>query len=294
MTSRFQVMLNSPGPENPTTHIVKDTVTGRYLGGFGSNFYRSWVFPLYTPSGLTVVQEFAYDHPFHNGFFVGQSPVKVGKVGDRVANFWAAPPRRSNNDAVFVHGGRMDAQGQPSVEVSDGGVRFTLKSIWRDENEQPVLDEVRRVEFRSVEGATLCDMASIKTASYGALEFPQTKFGSIGIRVEPRLLPPLGAIVLADGGRAGSSALVDQNRQSGFVAYENDAPSGGRFGVFMTIRDPGMLGPWFIRDYGMAMYNPTWDKAVSVPEGQAWTVSLRVVAYEGGLTDARIQQLRQG
>jgi hypothetical protein len=264
--------------------MVKDAQAGRYLGGYGANFYRNWVFPLYTPSGLTVVQEFAYDHPFHNGFFVGQSPVKSG---DRVANFWAAPPRRSHNDAVFVHVGRMAAQGQPACEVHDWGVRFTLKSVWLDEHEQPVLDETRTVEFCTADGATICDMRSAKTAAYGALEFPQTKFGSIGIRVEPRLLPPLGAVVLADGGRRGSAAQVDQQRESDYVAYENDAPLGGRFGVFMTIRDPGVRGPWFIRDYGMAMYNPTWERGISVPEGQTWTVSLRVVAYDGALTVER-------
>jgi hypothetical protein len=286
MTTRFQVLLNSPGPQNPSAHMVKDTETGCYLGGYGANFYRSWVFPLYTPRGLTVVQEFPYDHPFHNGLFVGQSPVKVG---EREANFWAMPPRRALNDAVFTHVGRMDAHLPIEYEATDAGARFMLKSTWRDESEQPILDEVRRVEFRAADGASLCDMSSAKTAAYGALEFPQTKFGSMGIRVEPRLLPPLGAVVLADGDRRGACALVDQNRESDFVAYENDAPGGGRFGVFMTIRDPGARGPWFIRDYGMAMYNPTWDKSIRVPEGQMWMVSLRVVAYDGELTPDRIQ-----
>jgi hypothetical protein len=286
MTSRFQVLLNSPGPQNPVAHLVKDTLTGSCLGGFGANFYRSWVFPLYTPGGLTVIQEFAYDHPFHNGLFVAQSPVKVG---EREANFWAMPPRRALNDAVFTHVGRMDAQLPIEHETTDAGARFKLKSVWRDENEQPVLDEVRRVEFRAAAGASVCDMSSAKTAAYGALVFPQTKFGSIGIRVEPRLLPPLGAVVLADGGRRGAAALVDQNRESDFVAYENHAPGGGRFGVFMTIRDAGTRGPWFIRDYGMAMYNPTWDKSIQVPEGRTWTVSLRVVAYDDELTPERIR-----
>jgi hypothetical protein len=290
MATRYQILMLSPGPQNPVTHMVKDARTGRYLGGYGANFYRNWVFPLYTPGGLTVIQEFAYDHPFHNGLFVGQSPVKCD---GRVANLWVAPPRRSHNDPVYANVGRMDAQGQPACEAYDGGVRFTLKSVWLDENEQPVLDELRTVTFCADDGATICEMSSAKSAVYGALEFPQTKFGSIGIRVEPRLLPPLGAVVLADGGRRGSAALVDQQRDSDFVAYENDAPGGGRFGVFMTIRDPGVRGPWFIRDYGMAMYNPTWDKGVTVTAGETWTVSLRVVAYEGALTEARVHQWRQ-
>ena len=37
-------------------------------------------------------------------------------------------------------------------------------------------------------------MTSEKIATYGAATYPQTKFGSIGIRVEPRLLPVMGGI----------------------------------------------------------------------------------------------------
>ena len=35
-------------------YLVTDPATGRCLGGVGANHYRPWVFPLYTPSGLTV------------------------------------------------------------------------------------------------------------------------------------------------------------------------------------------------------------------------------------------------
>src|SRR5688500_13898876 len=76
--SPFDVLVNRPGPGNPATQMVVERATGRFLGAFGTSFYRSWVFPLYTPSGLTVLQEFAYDHPFHNGLFVAQHPVHAG------------------------------------------------------------------------------------------------------------------------------------------------------------------------------------------------------------------------
>ena len=35
---------------------------------------------------------------------------------------------------------------------------------------------------------------------------------------------------------------------------------------------------------GWPLYNPTWTDAVSTPEGESWTVSLRVIAYDGELT----------
>ncbi len=136
--------------------------SGRCLGGVGSNFYRPWVFPLYTPGGFTVIQEFAFDHPFHNGFFVAQHPVIVG---ERQANFWAMPPRRSHDDAIFTKVGRIDAPKTPKIEPHDQGVQFTLENIWRDSNEEPIINEIRTVNLYATDDATVCDMTSQKIAA---------------------------------------------------------------------------------------------------------------------------------
>jgi len=271
---------------NQQTYMVVHESTGRCLGGFGRNFYRPWVFPLYTPSGQTVIQEFPFDHPFHTGAFVGQNPVIVN--GQR-ANFWAIPPRRSFEDPLFSQVGRMDTPNDPAVLPHAAGVQFSLTAVWRDEEENPVLDERRTVDIFAGSDAVICDITSEKVAAYGAVEYPQTKFGSIGIRVEPRLLPPLGGEVIADGGRRGDAAVVHE-QDSRYIAYENALGEQGRFGVALSILQPSNSGPWFVRDYGMAIYNPTWRESVTTPKGGRWTVALRVVAYDGALTDDRIHR----
>jgi hypothetical protein len=248
------------------------------------------VFPLYTPSGLTVIQEFPHDHPFHNGFFVGQHPVVQG---ERTGNLWVAPPLRVPGDPVYVDLGRVDAPPAPWVEITENEVRFTFQNVWRDPNDTPLLDEQRVVRFAATDDATLCEMRSRKVAAYGPVEYPQTKYGSIGIRVEPRLLPTLGGTVIADNGRRGQ-ADVAHGQDSDFVAYENEVPGHGRCGVLMTVpRQSGedrVRGPWFIRDYGMALLNPTWHAAISTPQGGDWTIAMRLIAYDGALTEARTGQ----
>ncbi|MXZ01224.1 hypothetical protein F4Y93_11505 [Candidatus Poribacteria bacterium] len=281
--SKFEVKVNAK------THLVVDSTTNRCLGGVGANFYRPFVFPFYTPAGHTVVQEFAFDHPFHNGIFVGQGPVRVG---DREAGFWASPPRRSWTDKVFEKLGRMDIEKDIDITPHAEGVQFVQNVAWRDENEDPLIDEIRTVNLYALSDATVCDMTSEKIAAYGAAVYPQTKFGSIGIRVEPRLLPVMGGIVLGDNGRSGGVEVVHEG-ESDFVAYQNTLTGHGAFGVFMSILDEGVRGPWFIRDYGMALYNPTWTDAVSTPEGESWTVSLRVIAYDSELTTERAAQWTQ-
>ena len=277
--STYEVVINA------RTHLVVETDTGRCLGGIGANFYRPFVFPFYTPAGHTVIQEFAFDHPFHNGIFVGQAPVKVG---DREAWFWGAPPRRSFTDRLFEKLGRMETQKEMDITPHADGIQFVQKVIWRDENDAPLIDEIRTVNLYTLPDATVCDMTSEKVATYGAVEYPQTKYGSIGMRVEPRLLPVMGGVVIGDNDRSGKVEALQGI--SDFVAYQNQLATHGHFGVFMTILDEALRGPWFIRDYGMALYNPTQAGPVLTPENETWKISLRFVAYDGELTAARAEK----
>jgi hypothetical protein len=282
MSRNYEVITNE------RTHLVRETGSGRWLGGVGASYYRTWVFPFYTPSGLTVIQEFPHDHPFHNGFFVGQHPVVQG---ERIGNLWVAPPLRMPDDPVYVDLGRVDAPPAPQVEMTADGARFTFESTWRDPNDAPLLDEQRVVRFSAADDATICEMSSRKIAAYGPVEYPQTKYGSIGIRVEPRLLPTLGGTVIADNGRQGR-ADVAHGQESDFVAYENEVSGHGICGVLITVpQQPGenrVRGPWFIRDYGMALLNPTWHTSISTPQDADWTVAMRLIAFDGALTEERV------
>lgn len=292
---RYEVRINVPGPNG--THMVVHGEEDRFVGGFGGNYFRSWAFPLYTPSGLTVLQEFAYDHPFHNGIFVAQNPVLIG---GRETNYWGLPIRRSADDHIMAHIGRADAGGEaPAVAVEPGGVRFTLPSVWRDENEEPVLDEERMAVLRALPDANVCDVTSRKQAVYGAVEFAHTKFGSIGMRVEPRLLPGLGGEIVAATGddlRRGTADDVANAKLCDFVAYEAAHPTRGPWGVCMLILANSAAeqrdGPWFIRDYGQAMFNATQDGPIRLGRGDVWTAALRVVAYDGALTLERVSAWR--
>jgi hypothetical protein len=183
----------------------------------------------------------------------------------------------------------MSTVGEPGIELGDRGGKVLLESLWLDEDEEPMIREVRTVDLYAVDDATVCDVVSQKIADYGPAEYPQTKYGAIGIRVEPRLLPAMGGVVIADEGRRGMAEVV-QEQDSDFVAYENEIAGPGRFGVFMTILDEGVRGPWFVRDYGMAMYNPTWVRSISTPSKGSWDISLRVIAYDGELTEERARR----
>lgn len=225
---------------------------GRCLAGIGANWYRPWLYPLYTPAGAQVLREFPFDHPFHNGCFVGQHPVRAA---GRETNFWAVPPAREPNDPLFAHVGRVEVT---ALELP------LVRCTWRDAQGEPVLDEERSFQFTIREDSVACEVASRKVAAYGDLEFPATKFGGIAVRVDAQLLPAAGARIVGRHGEA-----------SRFVAYEN-----GAFGLALLCDGSA---PWFLRDYGLACFNPTWEAPRALPRGQSWETRLTLVAYDGAL-----------
>ena len=275
-------------------HLVIETGTNRLVAGVGHNAHRAWTFPFNTPRGLNTVQEYSFDHPFHNGLFVGQGNIRQG---ERMANFWATlPDWRQTANPAFQHLGQLKYGEPPQMQVEADGAIFTYRTVWNGVDGAPMLDEVRTIRIMAGEDATLCDVTSAKAAAYGPLEFGSTKFGTIGARVQPQLLPLLGGQII--GGKDGElkRGLADEvasGKACDLVAYENELPALGRFGLCLMIREntasANRQGPWFIRDYGMAMFNATMTESISLAEGETWTTAVRFAAYDGPLSWDRAQ-----
>ncbi len=291
---QYELRHESLNPRNIAGQFVVESGTGRMLAGVGHNPHRAWVAPLNTPRGLNVVQEYPFDHPFHNGVFVGQSMITVD---GRTAHFWApAADWRNPDNYIYRNIGllKYGREAPACIEPRQGGFRFIYKNVWCDEHEQPMLDEERTIDIYAGDGGTVCDLFTTKTAAYGAVEYAATKHGTIGVRVQPQLLPFMGGQVIGGEGqewRRGRDEVAS-GRPSDFVAYEAEVPGLGQFGVCLFVLEntasPNRQGPWFIRNYGMAMFNATMEEPVRTPEGEAWTAGLRVVAYDGALDPERL------
>ena len=93
------------------------------------------------------------------------------------------------------------------------------------------------------------------------------------------------------GARGGAEIAIDQ--ECAFVAYENQVPDSGRFGLCLMMLDGDAQGSWFVRDYGLAFYNSTRTESVHTEMGDVWTVGMRIIAYDGALTEDRVQRWRE-
>lgn len=108
------------------------------------------------------------------------------------------------------------------------------------------------IRIHETDDAVICNVQSDKTTAYGDLVLENSKFGSIGAQVQPQLLTLMGGEVLAelDGELVrGTADQIANGKASRFVAYENELPSMGRFGLCLIIlhnsASPRRDGPWF-------------------------------------------------
>ena len=284
--------IRRAGDGDALGNMVMETATGRLLGGVGHNDLRAWCYPLNTPRGLGVAQEYPFDHSFHNGVFVAQARVVCGGV---LSNYWVVHPDwRSPDSHGYNHLGQLRYRERAAIAPLPDGYRFTYHTTWNGCDGRPVLDEVRHFDLYAVPDATICDLISRKTAAYGRLRFEANKHGSLGVRVQPQLLPPFGGAIVAGRGDEvwrGGADEVAFGKERDFVAYEAQPAGLGRFGVCLQVLSNSAgdcrAGPWFIRDYGMAMFNATMNDEVVVAEGETWEAALRVVAYDGAVSAAR-------
>ena len=217
--------------------------------------------------------------------------------GGVLSNFWVVHPDwRSPDSHVYNHLGRIRHRERAGIMPLETGFRFTYRSTWEGCDGAPVLDEVRHFDLYAAADATICDVISRKTAAYGELCFEANKHGSIGVRVQPQLLPPFGGGMVAGAGAELHRGLADEvafGKEREFVAYEAEPPGLGRFGVCLLVlsntASDRRTGPWFVRDYGMAMFNATMDDDVTVAEGETWETALRVAAYDGAVSAERVR-----
>ena len=159
-----------------------------------------------------MTQEYAFDHAFHNGVFVAQARVVCGGV---LSNFWVVHPDwRSPDSHVYNYLGRIRYRERADIAPLETGYRFTYRSTWEGCDGAPVLDEVRHFDLHATAGATICDVTSRKTAAYGELCFEANKHGSVGVRVQPQLLPPFGARWSQARVRSSSAAPPTRSRSA--------------------------------------------------------------------------------
>gem|GEM_PF-627696 len=271
--------------------------------GVGNHWYRPWSYPLFTPAGHQVLQEFPFDHPFHNGCFVGLHPV-IHK--DIRHNFWTTPPQRTLQDPMLENLGRVILQ--PCSEFNNGVLSASAKFLfhWRGANGVVLLAEGGEYQVVT-EGES--NQMSIKCQFLAKqdVEIPASKFAGIGIRVAPELTQPCSARVGSLAESASPLISIPKMRKCGLListSIENlhghskpgiwlETASRSRgYGVVVHAQMP--TAPWFARGYGLVLHNPIQDQGLRLNAGESfvWSVTLTAYDYASGGSVASDQDMK--
>jgi hypothetical protein len=243
------------------------TADDELIGGYAANALRSYVFPLYTPAGVLVLQEAPPDHPHHQGIHAGLSI-----DGYDVWNAGSAARER--------HAQRLSVPlGEIKPEINEDGVGIAHPVQWTTVDGQTLLHEERQVHFSSVDEFTRVRWRSTFRAPDRSIHIDQTKEAGIAVRVPPHWETLFGGQIRNAQGDVGEAACFD--RSSPWLNIQGAAGNGHVAGIVFAPTAESEPCPWFTRDYGEHVYNPSRHHPIPLDAGASFTWAVDVLAYDG-------------
>ncbi len=246
---------------------------GNPVAGIGHNFFRPWLYPLYSPSGRQVLQEYPFDHPFHNGLFIGWNPIKHK---GRDHNFWATPPQRSEPDPMMANLGQVKTLDCCVIQSSEESLQLTQGLEWVDSDGNKLFRETRTFTFwqPSILSHAVRMESILNCLTTYPIIFEPTKFAGVGVRLDPALTPALGGRFENSSGEIGNAKCFHGN------CFESLTVRSSNGCLELKIHPEGFLGPWFVRDYGLVLLNPSSPSSQTIGLGQSISHSIELTASD--------------
>lgn len=249
----------------------------RLLGALAVNELRSYVFPLYTPQGALVLQEAPPDHPHHQGLWIG-----LEVDGHDLWNAGSRGLPRHRQECA-------PALAQLTPVVTERGLRAEQQVRWVTAGGLELLREERHIEFSADDDATRVTWQSTFGHDAKHTLIGQTKEAGIGIRVPPHWETPLGGEIRNAHGQVGEAASFDQ--PSPWINVEGRVVGDHWAGVVLAPLPGSEPCPWFVRDYGIQLYNPSRHRAIVLAPGERVTWAVQVLAYDGRRSVREIDEM---
>lgn len=250
--------------------------SNRLLAGYAANELRTYVFPLYSPSGALVLQESPPDHPHHQGICVG---LEVdGHDMWNAGSFGRARHRQELQCKLS----------EIAPVVRDEGVQIAHPVYWTSADGDELLLEDRSVTFRAMAEFTHIQWRSTFHHPQKVTNLGQTKESGIGIRVPPHWETIFGGRIRNQQGSEGEAATF--NQMSPWISIQGRVAGDQFAGIVLAPTAESEPCPWFTRDYGLNVYNPARHRQIHLDPGETLTWSVHVLAYDGVRSALEIDQ----
>jgi hypothetical protein len=245
---------------------------GRIVAGYSVGPWRSYIYPVLTPSGLPLTEESPVDHPHHNSIWLGQDELDG-------YNLWLTKP------------GSGRVVGDVSYEVEGRTAVFRESCKWLSPEGEALLVEQRVTRISpSFNGETsnVIDIDSRRTvAGTRPVRLGQTKEAGLGMRILQQLDGEDDGTVEDAMGRRGEAATFDQ--EADWVGYWGTM-AGKRLGLALLPHPENPKHPWFTRDYGILVWNHVRLKPTELLPGEELRLRFRLLAHDGDPREAEISR----
>ena len=271
---------------------VKVGWRGRQILGLSQGDFRSYIYPVFTPSGVQVTSESPIDHPHHQSVTIGADhfncylPYSSDKVEEANYSFYV--------NYVFQGRapGRIVSRSVKGSEIAPDHLRLTQELDWQGPEEwgapdrRTVAAETRTIDVRPADDANVIDIRTRISPTQWALRIGPTRHAFFTVRLADGLRVVDGGSVVDSEGRSGGDAIsgeraawVDacgpdnQGRSAGIAVFPHASTSGS---------------PWSVADYGTITVNPIRESSWELGPGDSAEAGVRLVVHDGSTEDAGI------
>ncbi len=264
------------------TWIKRD---GRAIAALSQNAYRAYIYPLFTPGGVSVTAESPIDHPHHNSVTVGADHfdclfVYDGHRTERgTYNFYV------NETFQGRATGRIEAVSVDSEEVSDENLRLVQRLEWQGPVEwgapdrRVLANETRTIDIRTSGTSNILAIRSCLEPTDWDIVIGPTRHAHFTVRMADGLrVVDGGKIVDADG----RNSVQDINANSAaWVDMSATGPHGREVGVAVVAHPSPLPTGWYAHEWGTVAVNPFLHQEHSIRRGDALELGITVVAHDG-------------
>jgi hypothetical protein len=239
------------------------------LAAINWNAHRPWLYPLRTPHGREILREFPPDHGFHNGVFLGHTPIVLNQAEH---SFWGSPPFRGQDDPLADNPGDIKVTDYRIAQSDPEKVRVELFCSWETKHAVALIEETRSFIFSQTGSSGYsCRIESQLSTQAGKVSLQSSKFSGLAMRLAHEFTHLHGASVMIED----APGSIDQiHEQSAF-----DHP----FTLFdrsrtcrIHIRALHSRGQWFFRQYGLLALNACMTDTLELLPRQPFTTGLEL------------------
>ena len=270
---------------------------------YGHYICRPCLYPVLTPDGQLLTRAYPFedvegetqDHYHHRSIYTAHGLVNG-------FNLW--------DEGVGGLGhGSMLQRGEPTVGLADGTARIDGIVDWVGPGGQKLLEEHRCLSIRVDGDLRVLDQSSELRATYGDVNFGDTKEGGMfSIRVPTSMdAKDKGRIENSEGDvyDSGEGEETTWGKRAAWVDYSGPLADGGQWGHTVVDHVSNSWHPtsWHVRGYGLFTANPfglhdflqddSVDGSWTIPRGETATSKFRLIIHPGrGISgNSRIAEL---